>query len=108
VVTRQEWAAHLIRRGGADVPTYGSPEWLALPDGHPVKLAGLVIAAECWAQDGDDLERRLRTEVLAVSREHKRSEDAEYVAQIRAGYDRQPDAAEIEAEFWAWIRGDAA
>lgn len=108
MVTRQEWAANLIRRAGDDVPSYGSPEWLALPESHPAKVAAVVIAAESWAMDGDDLERRLRAEVLALSGANKRSEDDEYVEQIRLGYDRRPDTAELEAEFWDWIRGDVA
>lgn len=108
MVTRQEWAAHLIQRGGTAIPVYGSPEWLTLPESHPAKIAAVVTAAESWASDGDDLDRRLRIEVLALSRANKWAEDAEYVAQIGVGYDRRPDTAELEAEFWDWVRGDVA
>jgi hypothetical protein len=107
VVTRQEWARHLID-AAPDAPSYGSPEWLALPEGHPAKVAAVVRAAECWAVDGDDLERRLRVEVLALSRANKQAEDAEYVTRMRAGHDRRPDTAEIETEFWEWVRGAVA
>ncbi|RYB90839.1 hypothetical protein EUA06_11220 [Nocardioides glacieisoli] len=72
-------------------------------------MAAVVRAAECWAVDGDELEERLRTEVMALSRANKREEDAEYVARIRTGaryYDRRQPKAEIEAEFWDWVRGD--
>lgn len=98
----------IARAPGA--PSYGSPEWCALPEGSPAKVAAVVRAAECWAVEGDDLERRLRVEVMALSRANKREEDAEYVGRIQAGagyYDRRPDRAELEAEFWEWIRGAA-
>lgn len=91
-----------------DAPSYDSPEWLALPDDSPAKWAALARAAECWARDGEELEERLRREVLALSRANKRAEDADYVAQVQHGYDhRQPSATELEAEFWDWIRGAA-
>lgn len=106
---RTEWARHLLA-AAPDAPAYGSPEWLALPEGSPAKVAAVVRAAECWAVDGDELEQRLRVEVMALSRANKREEDSEYVARIRAGagfYDRRPDKAELEAEFWDWVRGAA-
>jgi hypothetical protein len=106
VKARQTWAQRLIA-AAPDAPSYGSPEWLALPEGSPAKVAAVVRAAECWAVDGDELEERLRREVLALSRANKQAEDAEYVAQMSAGYDRRPDTAELEAEFWDWIRGGA-
>lgn len=96
----------IARAPGA--PSYGSPEWLALPEGSPAKVAAVVRAAECWAVDGDELEERLRREVLALSRANKRAEDAEYVAQIGAPLCSMPDPAEIESEFWDWVRGDVA
>ncbi len=98
----------IARAPGA--PSYGSPEWCALPEGSPAKVAAVVIAAESWARDGDELEERLRHEVLALSRANKHEEDADYLARIQAGagyYDRRPDRAELEAEFWDWIRGAA-
>lgn len=103
---RREWAQRFIDRA-PNPPAYGSPEFLALPEGHPAKIAAVVVAAESWARDGDELEERLRREVLALSRANKQAEDAEYVAQVSAGYDRRPDPAELEAEFWDWIRGAA-
>lgn len=91
-----------------DAPSYGSPEWCALPEGSPAKVAAVVIAAESWARDGDELEDRLRREVLALSRANKQAEDGEYVARVQHGYDdRRPNAAELEAEFWDWVRGAA-
>ncbi|MEU2722737.1 hypothetical protein [Streptomyces smyrnaeus] len=30
------------------VPGYGSPAWLALPAGHPLKSAAVLTAAEAW------------------------------------------------------------
>jgi hypothetical protein len=106
VNARQEWAWNLVGRHPSP-PTYGSPEWLALPESHPAKIAAVVIAAECWARDGDELEDRLRSEVLALSRANKLAEDAEYVARYQRPTRTLPDAAELEAEFWDWIRGAA-
>lgn len=103
---REGWAAQLIARA-PDAPSYGSPEWLALPEGSPAKVAAVVRAAECWAVDGDELEERLRREVLALSHANKRAEDEEYAAQISAPMRSMPDPAEIEAEYWDWIRGAA-
>jgi hypothetical protein len=48
---RRAWARVLIRRA-PDPPVYGSPEWLALDDTDPAKVAAVVAAAECWAQEG--------------------------------------------------------
>jgi hypothetical protein len=107
VNARREWAAHLIQRGGPDIPIYGSPEFLALPEGSPAKIGSVVRAAEAWAMDGDQLEERLRLEVLALSRANKIAEDAEYVASYQRPTRTLPDAAELEAEFWDWIRGAA-
>lgn len=107
---RQQWARHLIERN-PQPPAYGSTEWLALPESHPAKIAAVVVAAECWAMDGDELEERLRREVLALSRANKQAEGAEYVANVALGtayYDRRPATDEVEAEFWDWVWGDAA
>jgi hypothetical protein len=47
--TRSAWATTLIERGRCTGPLarYGSPGWLALPDG-PAKVASAVVAAEAW------------------------------------------------------------
>jgi hypothetical protein len=104
---RREWAQRLIDRA-PNPPAYNSPEWLALPESHPAKVAAVVVAAESWARDGDELEERLRREVLALSRANKQAEDAEYVANYQRGYGPDPELpAQVEAEYWDWIRGAA-
>lgn len=103
---RQQWARLLIERHPRP-PAYGSPEWLALPESHPAKIAAVVVAAECWSMDGDALEERLRLEVLALSRANKQAEDAEYVTGYQNPARTLPDPAELEAEYWDWIRGAA-
>src|SRR4051794_17507430 len=45
---RLEWAAALIDRATGHVPEYGSPEFEALPDNSPEKVASCVRAAEAW------------------------------------------------------------
>lgn len=104
---RREWAQRFIDRA-PNPPVFGSPAFLALPDGHPSKISSVIVAAESWARDGDELEDRLRREVLALSRANKKTEDAEYVATYQRAYAPDPDLpAQLEAEYWDWIRGAA-
>jgi hypothetical protein len=62
---RRRWAYGLIRKIKTPPPSYGSEAWLALPDGSDEKIAAVVIAAECWAVDGEDLAGRLAREIDA-------------------------------------------
>jgi len=77
IEARRAWAQALIRRCPSAAP-YGSPEWLAEPEGTPAKIAACVRAAECWARDGDDLEDRLRLEVETERKAFKAAEDEDY------------------------------
>lgn len=88
VQARRAWAYGMVRKVPAPPPPYGSPEWLALPDGDVRKVVAVVIAAESWARDGDDLEERLRMEVEALSLAYKQREDADYAADVAAHADR--------------------
>lgn len=76
---RKAWARTYIQRGKGS-PMYGTPEWLALPDDHPGKVAACVRAAECWATEGDEYEGRIEHELDALALAHKRIDDAEFVA----------------------------
>jgi len=62
------WATALIRAAGGRVPEYGSPEWHALPEDSPARVASCVIAAECWRQytDPEETARRLAAEVAEL------------------------------------------
>lgn len=71
----------MIEAAGGPIPPYGSQEWLALPEGNRRKVAAVVVAAESWARDGDELAERLAREVEEQRRAEKRSEDAEYVTE---------------------------
>jgi Protein of unknown function (DUF2742) len=42
------WAQQLIANGGDSFPEYRSPEWMALDDRDPRKVAACVEAAESW------------------------------------------------------------
>jgi len=75
---RRRWAYSIMRRTAEPPPSYGSSEWLALPEGDPARVAGVVVAADCWARAGDTLEDDLRLEVHTARLAHKRAEDAEY------------------------------
>ena len=59
------WAEQLIRNGRdvGLVPTYGSADWLALPDDDRRKVAACVIAAEA---------HRTRTESPGTGRQARR------------------------------------
>lgn len=81
---RKHWAFPLIRRGGANLPAYGSDEWLALPENSPIRIASCVRAAETWAQQGDNLVAELREEVEQSRIAYKRTEDQDYVARREA------------------------
>lgn len=110
---RQAWAYALIRRCPTPPPRYGSPEWLALPEG-PEKVAAVIIAAEAWASAGDELEENLRAQLRAEWEAHKAAEDADYVARRDAwraawtgdGFRSDPSEGDrLEAEFRAWVDG---
>src|SRR3712207_4314741 len=76
--SRQRWAYRMIQRCPTPPPSYGSPDWLSLPEGSPANVAAVVIAAEAWARSGDQLEDQLRLMVELSRRAFKDDEDAEY------------------------------
>lgn len=78
------WAQRLIAAGGPNLPLYGSPEWAALADRDPRKVASCVRAAEAWRRDSDpsEIAHRMREE-LAVMRAI--DEDAYWTPQVVAG-----------------------
>ncbi len=84
VAARRRWAYSLIRRASTPVPSYGSAEWLQLPDGTAAKVAAVVVAAESWARELDDLPDRLERELDERRRAEKAAEDAEYQARAAA------------------------
>lgn len=77
---RSRWARRLIKAAAKPLPRYGDEEWLALPEGDARKIAAVVVAAECWASELDDLEVVVRLEFDAF----KRAEDADYQARAAA------------------------
>jgi hypothetical protein len=88
----------MIRAANGPVPRYGSPEWHALPETDRRRVAAVVVAAECWAQQLDFLEPRLRAEVAAGRAEHERIE-AERFAEMAAGV-RRLALVPTMAELW--------
>lgn len=83
-IHRRYWAQQLMD-AGPGAPTYGSPEWCALPLEDPRRVAACVRAAEIYTRDFyDNLEERLRREVEQASLAYKKDEDAEYVRQYKA------------------------
>jgi len=77
---RARWARRLIDAAEKPLPQYGSADWQALPDGDARKIAAVVVAAECWATDADNLAEAVMLEAEAF----KRTEDADYQARAAA------------------------
>ena len=111
---RREWAYGLISRCHTPPPAYGTPEWLALPEG-PEKVAAVVIAAEARAGEGDNLLERLAAEVAFEREAFKAAEDADYIARRDAhraswtGNGFRPDpgmTADIDREWREWAGGE--
>lgn len=117
VAAREAWAARMLSGVPRPIPRFVSPEWLALAEGDRRKVAGVVVAASCYARDGDNLESNLRAELAALRQAGKESEDADYQARRDAhraawtgkGFRIDPvlAAQEVEAEYQAWIEGAA-
>lgn len=65
---RRRWATSTIRAARAlgPLPRYGAPEWLNLDQADPRWLAAIVVAAEAWAIDADNVADRLATELDAA------------------------------------------
>jgi hypothetical protein len=78
-IHRKSWARELIDKATRPIHKYGSPEWCALPLDHPNRVAAVVVAAEAWAWDWENLEDNLRREVEGLRAAFKSDEDAEYV-----------------------------
>lgn len=98
------WASHRIRAGQAvgQVPRYGSPAWLRLEDRDPRKVAAVVIAAECWRQDGEGMVDRLAVELADGRRTTERLDAAEWAA-AAAGVRHMantPTHVELERRRW--------
>lgn len=89
---RRVWARALIDRAAKPIPPYGSDEWHQLPEACAERIAAVVIAAECWALDGDDLPSRLARELDDRSLAEKHATD---------WIDQQ--AASEHAEQWAHL-----
>ncbi|MQA96018.1 MAG: hypothetical protein GEV11_15690 [Streptosporangiales bacterium] len=94
---------------GADIPAYGSPQWLALPFG-PVKLAALVIAAETWRRETDPVQiaARLRDELAATqwAQDQRDAEDWAAIQQSVRALRRLPTPAQVAERRQAATRPD--
>jgi len=84
VAARRSWSYRLVSRCATPPPIFGSREWLELPEGTPAKIASVVVAAESWARELDDLPARLEHELDERRRAEKAAEDAEYQARAAA------------------------
>jgi len=84
VTARRSWSYRLVSRCATPPPIFGTREWLELPEGTPAKIASVVVAAESWARELDDLPERLEHELDERRRAEKAAEDAEYQARAAA------------------------
>jgi hypothetical protein len=73
---------------GAPLPVYGDATWLMLPDGDDVKVAAVIVAAEAWASERDELPTTLAVQVEATRRAFKADEDAAYAERAAAHRER--------------------
>lgn len=78
---RRRWATATIRsaRDLGPLPHYGTAEWWALDQADPRWLAAIVVSAEAWAIEADDLADRLAVEIEAA----RAAEDRLVAEQIR-------------------------
>lgn len=93
---RREWAYAMISRCKTPPPGYGTPEWLALPDGVE-KVAAVILAAEKCAIDAE-----------AAKAEEDRlwaSQRATHAASWTGrGFRRDPTLeADVEREWRDWL-----
>lgn len=113
---RRRWALALIQRAPEPPPTYGTREWVALPDG-PLKVAAVVIAAERTAADDAELEVTVSHQVELLRRAYKAGQDDGWADRCDDHRERwkggraQPDpwlAGDVEREFQEWVEGGGA
>ncbi|WP_435187010.1 hypothetical protein [Streptomyces sp. bgisy126] len=76
------WAGARIAWTDADLPAYGTPEWVALGPDDPRRLASALHAAEMWRRFGD--EEGLVQWLTDVSRVHT------FAKKAPAPYRRRP------------------
>jgi len=74
----------MIRKAASPPPRYGSAQWLSLPEGDPAKAAAVVVAAECWATEGDELPERLALELENARAAFKLETDRDYVERYQS------------------------
>lgn len=99
---RRHWARLLIEKaGGVELPRYGSVEWLRLPEGDPVRIAAVVVAAEAYARQGDELEDDLRREVDALQHAYKDGQDEGRLDRIEAHREEWGRVVQLPPGIWA-------
>jgi hypothetical protein len=98
---RRAWAYALISRATEPPPAYGSPEWLALPESSPEKVAAVVLAAEKCLIDWE-AQKALEDQMFAQQgADHRR-------AWTGRGFRPDPHiAADVEREWREWVGGAA-
>ncbi len=74
----REWSYRFVRKCSTPVPRFGSPEWLALAEGTPAKVASTTIAAVAWLSDCVNAPANLARELDQRRRLDKAQEDARY------------------------------
>lgn len=89
-----DWARALIDAAEQPIPTYGSPEWAALPEDSRAKVAACVLAAECWRVELDPAWIAWRQFVELNPPEEPAVWSPEIVDQVRRSANR-PSFAEL-------------
>jgi len=98
---RRAWAYRWVSRCHEPPVGYGTPEWLALPDGSPEKLAAVILAAERCVLDLEAA-KALEDQVWGERKAEHRAAWTDH------GFRPDPRlAAEIEREWREWVGGAA-
>lgn len=86
------WAQGVLAAAaGLDVPTYGSPEWHALPYDSPARIAAAVLAAEVHRYEVETLADRLRIELDVLAADDR--DEEEIATAARAAMARDDELA---------------
>lgn len=74
MITPTALARSILSRAPRPIPSYGSPDWTALPKNDLRRVASVLVAAECWrdhcspARVAQDLVERMDEEDRSILR----------------------------------------
>ncbi|MGB3303732.1 MAG: DUF2742 domain-containing protein [Gordonia sp. (in: high G+C Gram-positive bacteria)] len=86
----------VLRGNHGPLPIAGTPEWQALPDDHPGKVAAVLVAGDRWVLEEERLNREnaraaLKEAAVEASQEIPWAAIARAITQRDAFYKSNPD-----------------